>query len=202
MSFSPNGKDRNFMASMRRTVTYGWFGDNSALQFGQPPTLMPGEFVTQINPTNTGVLNLLGADALGQAVTPMQTGIAITSAQILTLNTVPVTIIPAPAAGQAIVLDKLVIEMVRTATAYTGGGVVGPIYAGTVGTSLTANTMAAADVTTGGAGTVTRLLVASAVAGGLGITSATAVQLYAATANFAAGTGTMKVFAQYSIVTL
>lgn len=200
MSFSP-GKDRNMMAASRRPMAYGWFGDNSAFQFAQPPTLMPGEYITQINPTNTGVLNLLGADALGQIVTPLQTGIAITSAQILTLNTVPVTIIPAPAAGQAIALEALVIEMVRTATAYTGGGTVGPVYAGITGTYLT-NQMAAADVTTAGAATVVRLLAANDTAGGVLVASATAVQLFAATANFAAGTGTMKVYAKYSIVTL
>lgn len=202
MSFNPaTGQKMNYMGSLRRTMQFAWWGEAAALQFGQPPTLLNGEFITQVNPTNTGVISLLGADANGQPVTPLQTGITITSAQILTLNTAPVTIIPAPAAGQAIALNNLVIEMIRTATAYTGGGTVGPVYAGITGTYLT-NQMAAADVTTAGAATVPRLLVPLDTAGGVLLAAATAVQLFAATANFAAGTGTMKVYAQYSIVTL
>lgn len=199
MSFSPNGKDRNFMASLRRTVDYGWFGDNAAFQFGQAPTLMPGEFVTQINPTNTGVVNLLGADANGQSVTPMQVSIPITSAQILTLFSAPVSLVAAPGAGFALVVDQLVIEMNRTSTAYTGGGAVGPVYHGST-TAVTA-VMAAADVTTGGAGQIIRAL-GNNIAGGPAVLVNTGIDLAAATANFAAGTGTMKVFISYSIVTV
>lgn len=165
------------------------------------------------NVSNGNIVNtILWTDANGQTVLNNPNGTIISngsvaqatnttqisSAQILTLNTAPTTIIPAPGAGKAILLDRLIIEMIRTATAYTGGGVVGPVYAGATGMVLTATTMPAATVTTGGAGTALTILLGNYPAPAVN----TAVQLFAGTANFAAGTGTMVVTAFYSIVTL
>jgi hypothetical protein len=137
-----------------------------------------------------------------KVVAPYGPSTSLTAAQVLTLNTAPVTIIPAPGVGKAIALNSLVIEMNRSAVAFTGGGAVGPVLQGATGTFLTANQMAATDVTTGGAGQVTRLLDLATPAGGVGLLPNTAVQLFAGTANFAAGTGTMKVMANYSIIDL
>jgi hypothetical protein len=128
--------------------------------------------------------------------------VTISSAQLLTLNTVPVTLIPSPGPGMAITVIACVLSMNRTSVAYTGGGTVAPVYQGATGTPLTANQMAAADVTTGGAGQTARLLQGTTPAGGLGLLANTAVQLFAGTGNFAAGTGTMKVHISYNIVSL
>lgn len=198
--FTPTG-DRNVFAAMKRVADAAWFGADTSRR-AQIPNVLSGEYLTSVNKAASGTVALVGTDANDQVIYPLQSAIALSAAQIITLNTVPVTIIAAPGAGLSIVLEQVVIEMNRTATAFTGGGVVGPVYAGATGTLLTANSMAAADVTTGGAGQVTRLLSAGAPAGGTLITANTAVQLFAGTANFATGTGTMKVFVTYSLLTL
>lgn len=198
MSFRP-GKDTNGIASLRRTMQYGWWGENAALQFAQPPTLLSGEFVTQINPTNTGVVNLIGSDANGFTVTPLQNSITLSAAQIIAMNGTPVTLIPAPGAGFAIAVDSVVIEVNRTATAFTGGGPVNIVYHGSA-TAIVAP-MLAANVTTGGAGQVI-LSLANNLTNGATVLANTAVDITNGTAAFAAGTGTAKVFLKYSIVTL
>lgn len=194
-------KERNFMASLKRPMDALWFGADVSNR-AQYPNVLSGEYLLSGNKATNGIVGLLGSDANDQVVYPLQFAITITAAQMLTLNTAPVTLVPAPGAGLSIVLETLILEMNRTATAFTGGGVVGPVYAGATGTFLTANQMAAADVTTGGAGQVTRLLAAGAPAGGVLVSPNTAVQLFAATANFAAGTGSMKAFVTYSVLTL
>jgi hypothetical protein len=125
--------------------------------------------------------------------------VTVSSAQLLTLNTAPVTIVPSPGPGFAINVNGVVIEALRGSVAYTGGGAVGPVYAGATGTFLTTNQMAATDVT-GAAGQTTRVLTAAAPAGGTALTPNTAVQLFAGTGNFAAGNGTMKVHVDYNLI--
>jgi|SRR5581483_7948978 len=199
MAFNPTG-DRNIIAALKRTAEAAWFGTDVSRR-AQIPNVLSGEYLTSVNNGKTGTVGLIGSDANDQVVFPLQASIPISAAQLIALNSTPVTIIPAPGAGFAIALESLILEMTRTSTQFTGGGAVGPVYAGATGTFLTANQMAAADVT-GTAGTTTRLLSAGSPAGGVSLTANAAVQLFAATANFAAGTGTMKVFATYSIVTL
>lgn len=199
MSYNP-GKDRNMIAALKRTMDAAWFGADVSNR-SQAPAVLSGEYVLSVNNGKSGVVGLIGADAKDQLVLPMQASIPISATQILTLNTAPVTLIPAPGAGFAIALELLVLEVIRTATQFTGGGAVGPVYAGATGTFLTENQMAAADVT-GAAGIVTRLLSVGAPAGGVSLASNAAVQLFAGTGNFAAGTGTMRAFARYSIITL
>ena len=200
MSFNPSGKSLNMMSALRRTMDAAWF-NTDVTNRAQYPNVLSGEYLLSVNNAKSGTVGLIGSDANDQVVFPLAAYIGLTAAQIITLNTVPVTIIPAPGAGFALALEMIVLEMNRTSTQFTGGGVVGPVYAGATGTVITANTMAAADVT-GAAGQVTRLLSVGAPAGGVSLTANTAVQLFAATANFAAGTGTMKVFVTYSILTL
>lgn len=200
MAYTPKG-DRNFIAAMKRVTDRLWFGSDVSAR-AQAPLALSGEYLLSGNNALNGTVGLIGSDANDQVAYPMQAGITLTAAQIITLNTAPVTIVPAPGAGLSVVLEGIIIEMNRTATAFTGGGAVGPVYAGATGTFLTANQMAASDVTTGGAGQVTRYLTPASPAGGLAITPNTAIQLFAATANFAAGTGTAKVFVTYSVVTL
>src|SRR5690349_7511980 len=48
--------------------------------------------------------------------------VSLTSAQILALNSTPVTLIPAPGAGLVISVEEIVFTMARTATAYAAGG--------------------------------------------------------------------------------
>lgn len=75
------------------------------------------------------------------------TSVPITSAQILALNTTPVTILPAPAANTAIVVTDAVLD-VNSGTAYAAGGTVGLYYgfgttnfiAGAISKTFTATT--------------------------------------------------------------
>jgi hypothetical protein len=198
--YTPTG-DRNFIAAMKRTVDKLWFGADVSAR-AQMPLALSGEPIISGNAALNGTVQLIGSDAKDQVAFPLQVGITITAAQIIALNTTPITLVAAPGAGLALVLEGIVLEVNRTATAFTGGGAVGPVYAGATGTFLTANQVAAADVTTGGAGQVNRFLTPASPAGGLAISANTAIQLFAATANFAAGTGTIKAFVTYSVVTL
>jgi hypothetical protein len=200
MAYTPTG-DRNIFAAMKRIADRAWFGSDVSRR-AQLPLALSGEPIIGVNAANSGTVALIGSDANDQVSFPLQVGISLTAAQINALNTSPVTIVPAPGAGLAVVLEGLVIEINRTATAFTGGGTVYPIYAGAVGTWLTASTVAAADFTTGGAGQVVRYMAPAASAGGVLVPANTAIQLYAATANFATGTGNAKVFVTYSVVTL
>jgi hypothetical protein len=54
--------------------------------------------------------------------------ITLTAAQITTLHSVPVSLIAAPGAGKAILLEKLSFQFKFGTTPFTGGGAVSPVY--------------------------------------------------------------------------
>ena len=62
------------------------------------------------------------AATVGQLTDPVPTVITLTSAQILTLHTVPVLVIAAAGAGMGIFPYKIVANYIAGATAYTDGG--------------------------------------------------------------------------------
>lgn len=120
----------------------------------------------------------------------------LTAAQIIAMGTTPVSLIAAPGAGMAIIVDNITVKMVTTATAFTGGGAVEFRYTNASGAKVTADV--ASGVVTAGAGTsftnvrgVTTSLTAVANA---------AIVITNATAAFAAGTGTAVVSIQYHVV--
>jgi hypothetical protein len=137
----------------------------------------------------TGISNAGIDPTLGQYVQ-----VSLTAAQINALHTAPVSLLAA-IAGRVIIVTNCAIKMVTTSTAFTSGGAVAPVYHGAT-TALTANTLPASDVTAG-AGTNYFELGAGAPANGIALTAATGIDLYAATANFATGTGTMQVTLSY-----
>lgn len=166
---------------------YPGFGSNTGIDLASELKVSSQLPVAQI--ATNGITGTQIEKALIQRIT-----VPITSANILAMNATPVTVIPAPGAGLTIVLMSVLFTMTRTGTAYANGGTVVLQYA--TGTIAAINTIAAAIVTTGGAGVVkaTRTPIdAAAVAND-------AMQITNATAPFITGTGTASLDIVYRIV--
>jgi hypothetical protein len=185
-------------------MQYGWFGNTGeSTQFGQPPTILNGEFVTAINAANTGVVNIIGVDANNNVVfadgsTLSAATVSLTAANIIAMNGAPVSILAAPGAGKAIVVKQILFEMTRTSTAFTGGGTVEFDYHGS---SIAHTGTIAAAVVTGGAGSQ-NVVLGNASATALTVPANLGIDITNGSTAFAAGTGTAKVQIWYSIVTL
>ncbi len=204
------GKRRNFKESLWRVANTCWWGADAA-GIEQPPATLNGEFLQSVNAAGTGVVNMIGVNASNQVSLPngaitgtgsigLSATVTLSAAQIFTLHTVPLALVAAPGVGFALCVDLLLFEITTTSTAFTGGGVVAPVYHGATA-ALTANTVPAA-VVTAVAGTSYTLLSLGAPANGLTLTANTGIDLYAASADFAAGTGTGKVIVFYKIFVL
>ena len=123
--------------------------------------------------------------------------VALTAAQIMGMNAAPVNILPAPAAGQALVIDQIAVEVKPGTVQFAGGVAVSLPYQGGGVTPHSSNIPAA--TVTAAAQSLNVLPVPSAVvqppvAAGLNITNGTAP--------FTAGNGIMVVTVFYSVVTL
>lgn len=141
-----------------------------------------------------------GYRVIGNRFRTAQVRVALTAAQIIALHSVPVALVAAPGAGAALIFDWMTFQFAYGTVQFTGGGVVSPVYHGlnvdeTVVGGITANTIKAA------ASSLT-LLNAEPAAGGLALTANLGLDLYAATADFAAGDSTAIVVLSYGILTL
>ena len=142
--------------------------------------------------------NRAGSGSVAQTLT-----VLIPNAQVLTLNTVGVPLIPAPGAGNVISVERLWLEQVALTGAFTGGGVITAAY-GTQASQTAATASIAATIFTGGAGTTNQIgsaLPVSPANGNSSVLLNKAVGLYAATADFAAGGGSGIVKITYRILT-
>lgn len=146
-----------------------------------------------------GQLSSGAFDGSGTGVFPGGAGtvhVGLTAAQIIAMGTTPVSLIAAPGAGMAIIVDNITVKVVRTATAFTGGGAVEFRYTDASGAKVTADVAAA--LITGAAGT--------AFANVRGIEASVtpvanaAIVITNATAVFADGTGTAVVSIDYHVV--
>lgn len=126
----------------------------------------------------------------------LQVQASLASADILALNSTPVTLVPAPGAGLVVVVEHILLKMVTTATQYASGGALEFRYTNASGAKVTADIAAA--VVTAGAGT--------SYTGVAGVTTSlthvanAAVVVDNATAAFTTGTGTAVVTVKYRIV--
>lgn len=142
--------------------------------------------------------NLL-ADRLSTIGNVLRTAqVALTSAHILALNATPIELVAAPGAGKIISVEEIVLKMVRSATAYANGGALEFRYTNASGAKVTAD-IAAAVVTTGGAGTEYNIV--RGVVTSLTPVANAAIVADNATAAFITGTGTAVVTIKYRIVT-
>jgi hypothetical protein len=123
----------------------------------------------------------------------------LSAANLIAMNGAPITLIPAPGAGRAIVVEEIIFKMIRTATPFTGGGAVEFRYTNGAGAQVT-GTLAATILTTAGAATTHNKL--NGVEASLVPAANAPLVITNATAAFAAGTGTAVVEVRYKIVTL
>lgn len=149
---------------------------------------------------SSGTVSIL--DLRGGAGNLQTLTVAVPNAQVLTLNTVGVPLLPAPGAGNLYEIDRLWIECVSSTPAFTGGGNLTAAY-GTQAAQTAATVVIAATVFTGSA-TVAQIGSALPVTPAVGASSVLlnkAVGLYAATADFAAGGGSAIVKVSYRVLT-
>ena len=126
-----------------------------------------------------------------------KTVVTLTAAQIMAMFGAAVSILPAPAAGQVLVVDQFIVQMKPGATQFTGGGAVSFQYHGT-GVVPHSSTIPAATVTSAAASEN----VVPPPTGVIQPPSATGIDIVNATGAFATGNGTMVVTVFYSIITL
>jgi hypothetical protein len=122
--------------------------------------------------------------------------IALTAAQLTTLHSVPVNLVPAPGAGLALVLDSATLQFTYGTVQFTGGGAVNPVYHGLT-TALLSGAFAAATIT----GAANALISAGSAAAALAVTANLGIDLLATGADFAAGNSTAIVTVWYTILT-
>jgi hypothetical protein len=155
----------------------------------------PGQ-VTECTSDGAGnwYLAPFGSQAGGSQV---QTAVVpLTSAQILALNTTPVSLIAAPGAGKAIRVMDLALKMTTTSTVYANGGALEFRYTDGSGTKVTADIASA--VVTAGAGTSYTNVEGIEVS--LTLTANAAVVVRAASADFITGTGAGIFYVSYRVI--
>jgi predicted RecA/RadA family phage recombinase len=123
--------------------------------------------------------------------------VTLTAAQIMAMYGAAVSILPAPAAGQVLVIDQLIAQMKPGATQFTGGGAVTFQYHGTGVVPHSGNIPAATITSAAGSENVV-----PPPTGTIQPPAATGLDITNGTAAFATGNGTMVVTVFYSIITL
>jgi len=126
--------------------------------------------------------------------------VPLTAAQLKSLFSTPLTVLPAPGAGYALILEQALLEFKFGTIAYTGGGALSLVYHGNAG-ALHSGTVPAS-VITAGSGQSQTLLGPQTGANGLTVLSNTGIDLTNATQNFAAGNGLAQLWLWYTIATL
>lgn len=124
--------------------------------------------------------------------------ITLTAGQITTLHSVPFSLIAAPGANVAINLESLVFQLKFGTVQFTGGGALSAVYHGATGTNLLSGTIPQGTVQAGSSSITS----AGARATALALSTNTGVDLFAASADFAAGDSTAIVTVEYDLITL
>ena len=137
----------------------------------------------------------------GDLVTKMypQGSVLVSAAQLIGMSATPALIVPAPGAGRVIVVDKAIFKIVRTATAFTGGGAAQLQYgnAALAAGLLALDSNIAATFITGAAGTSYSIRNGAIATDLLATLDNQGLYLSNATGAFAAGTGSLSVFVFY-----
>lgn len=156
----------------------------------------PGTLVSFIDPA--GNLMLSGCPTVIQCVDR----VALTAAQINGMYAAPQSLLPAPAANQAILVSQIHVELDLTATQFAAGGVVHFYYHGQT-VELMAQTLAAATlIGSASPSQVLMLLEPVQTAGGSIVKPALGLDITNATQAFTTGTGAAVVTIWYDLLTL
>lgn len=115
--------------------------------------------------------------------------VSLAAADLIAMNVTPVTLLGAPGAGRTWIVHSISLQIVRTATAFTGGGAVEFRYTNAAGAKVSADM--SSSLITGAAGTAYASV--AGITTELTVVAAAAVVITNATASFASGTGVAKV---------
>jgi hypothetical protein len=159
----------------------------NAIQLEQPDGTVIAAFDAAGGLVQSGVLNI--------SLRAVQ--VTLTAAQIITLHSVPVLLVAAPGAGKALIVDAMLFQFKYGTVQMTGGGATSAVYHGAT-TNLLAGSVAAATITAAANATIS----AGSLATALAVTTNVGVDLYAASADFAAGDSTAVVTLWYTLYTL
>jgi hypothetical protein len=145
--------------------------------------------------------NNTGSLVEGSAADTYQS-VTLSAAQIYAMNGAPVVILPAPEGpNQAILVNKILVEVLAGATAFTTGGAVSFVYHGGA-VNVVTGTVPAATVNGVANSKSYTLLGPAVVATGTVVPANTGVDITNAGSAFAAGNGTMIVQIWYDVVNL
>jgi len=130
---------------------------------------------------------------------PQRTQVVLTNAQILTLSSTPVQLLPAPGAGYFYNILKATLVNECTGTAYTAGGAITIGYGAAVTTQALSGTIASTFLDS-----QTTVQVIQLAGANLGSTTEALydnqpIAINCASANFATGTGTLRVSLTYTL---
>ena len=128
----------------------------------------------------------------------MMMDVNLTSAQIVLLQTTPVTLVPAPGAGLMIIPDKIIIRVAGVTAAYTDAGGAVSFAIGTMTSALAANTVFTGPTAGQQSQQIVNFLGTSTAANPSTNINA-AMTITKATNQFAAGSGTAHITVYYTI---
>lgn len=149
-----------------------------------------------LTPTGAGAVQSTLAALLGPSDAGGVVRVALTSAQILAANATPVVIVPAPGAGQAIVVTSVTYNLVAATQYATGTG--GGLYYGTgSGTAIDVHGVTTFNSAASSTAIYLPLVANTAVANVVNL-----AVVFSATAAFITGTGTGSINVDYIVVTL
>jgi hypothetical protein len=161
------------------------------------PILAPGfqESATTPNPLGGIQSTELAPHVLRTAV------VTLSAAQLEAMFATPVSILPAPGAGFAIIVKEIEFELIGGSVSFTGGGAITFPYHGS-GTASHTGSIPTSGVNVSPSTTTITELGQLAGSNGTVIPANTGVDITNATAAFASGNGTAKVFMEYRIIQL
>lgn len=165
-----------------------------------------------VDPANVGITNpsypsmkhdtqlttrYYGTDVVSQG----QVTLSLTTAQILGMFATPVTLLPSPGAGYALVVNGFIFSLIAGATAFQAGGNVALFYASGDGKTTQASaSVPVADVQNAASGVTNVTGITTRMASAL--MSNVGLNIWNATQAFTTGNGSAKVTVLYSVITL